>query len=49
MQIQNILANGPWQVIVIIGSYLPSSSAYFLNYLMIRILVSIPMRLVQPK
>ena len=47
-QFLNIIHEGPGEVIFIIGNFVPSSSSFFLNYIMFRTLVSIPMRLLIP-
>ena len=48
LQIHSILKYGPIELITILGTYLPSSSNFFLNLVMFRALVYVPMRLVIP-
>lgn len=48
LQIHSILKYGPIELITILGTYLPSSSNFFLNLIMFRALVYVPMRLVIP-
>jgi hypothetical protein len=47
-QIHSIIKYGPTELISIIGNYLPSSSNFFLNIVMFRALVFIPLKLLIP-
>eukprot|EP00798_Chlamydomonas_sp_ICE-L_P014457 gene14457-20469_t len=48
LQINQLVGGGPSEIFQIIGNYLPSSSNFFVNVLMFRTLVAVPLRLVIP-
>eukprot|EP00798_Chlamydomonas_sp_ICE-L_P017208 gene17208-23528_t len=47
-QVNISLEKGPSEMLELFGTFLPASSNFFLNYLLLRTLVSIPLKLVLP-